>query len=462
MNALLMAAALAILGVLFTLAPNEGGPAVMLILPLVGLVSLMLYRLENDRRFLIRLFLSAVLVRVFVGTLIYVFHLQEFFGGDALTFDFFGNALRLVWDGQTQYMRAVDMFSSNGAGSGWGMLYLVAAVYKIVGQNMLATQYVNCVVGAASAPIAYLISIEIFPNRRVARLCALMSAFFPSLVLWSCQGLKDGPIIFLLTLSMLATLKLGEKFSLKYLSALILALICLLSLRFYVFYIVVIAVAAAFVLGRRQLTAQSFARQMIIIILVGLGLGYFGVSRYASQQLETYGSVEQLQRMRLDASQSAVSGFAEDVDVSTTSGALSTIPLGLTYLLLAPFPWQLASLRQIITVPEMIVWWASIPLLVLGALFTIKHRLREIAPIIIFTSLLTLTYSIMQGNVGTAYRQRAQLLVFYFVFVAVGFVLLRERREARDKTQRQEAEAHRHRRPNKALEPNKGEMPVAG
>jgi hypothetical protein len=166
--------------------------------------------------------------------------------------------------------------------------------------------------------------------------------------------------------------------------------------------------------------------------------------------------------MRLDASQSAVSGFAEDVDVSTTSGALSTIPLGLTYLLLAPFPWQLASLRQIITLPEMIVWWASIPLLVLGALFTIKHRLREIAPIIIFTSLLTLTYSIMQGNVGTAYRQRAQLLVFYFVFVAVGFVLLRERREARDKTQRQEAEAHRHRRPNKALEPNKGEMPVAG
>ena len=120
--------------------------------------------------------------------------------------------------------------------------------------------------------------------------------------------------------------------------------------------------------------------------------------------------------------------------------ALSTVPLGLTYLLLAPFPWQLASLRQAITLPEMLVWWLSIPLLVLGAWFTIKHRLREIAPIIIFTSLLTLTYSIMQGNVGTAYRQRAQLLVFYFVFVAVGFVLIKERREAR-KAKRQDSEA---------------------
>jgi hypothetical protein len=440
-----MAVALVILGMVFMFAPNEGGPGIMLMLPLVGLVSLMIYRLEIDRKFLLRIFLSGVLVRVFVGTLIYVFHWQEFFGGDALTFDFFGNALLMVWEGQTQYMRAVELFSSNGAGSGWGMLYLVAAIYKIVGQNMLATQYVNCVIGAAAAPLAYLISIEIFPNKRIARICALMAAFFPSLVLWSCQGLKDGPIILLLTLSMLATLKLGEKFSLKYVTALVLSLFGLLTLRFYVFYIVVIAVTAAFILGRRQLTAQSFARQMIIIIMIGLGLGYFGVSRYASQQFETFASAEQLQRMRLDASQSAASGFAQDVDVSTASGALSTVPLGLTYLLLAPFPWQLASLRQAITLPEMLIWWSSIPLLVLGAWFTIKHRLREIAPIVIFTSLLTLTYSIMQGNVGTAYRQRAQLLIFYFVFAAVGFVLVKERREARAQKRMDEDETRRNR-----------------
>jgi hypothetical protein len=459
MNAFLMALALATLGMVFVLAPNDGGPAIILMLPLVAIVSFMIFRLEHDRQFVLRVFLSAVLVRVFVGTLINVFHLQAFFGGDALTYDFVGNSLMHVWQGETQYMRAVEIFSSNG-GSGWGMLYLVAAVYKIVGQNMLATQYVNCVIGAASAPIAYLISIEIFPNKRIARICALMSAFFPSLVLWSCQGLKDGPIIFLLTVSMLATLKLGEKFNIKYVSALLLALVSLLTLRFYIFYIVVIAVAAAFILGRRQLTAQSFARQMIIIIVIGLGLGYFGVSRYAEKQFETFGSAEELQRMRRDASQSAASGFGEDLDVSTVSGALSTIPLGLTYLLLAPFPWQLASLRQAITLPEMIVWWLSIPFLVLGLWFTIKHRLREIAPIVIFTSLLTLTYSIMQGNVGTAYRQRAQLLVFYFVFVAVGFVLVKERREA--KKRNEETGVHRHRGPQWPTKRNEGEMPAAG
>jgi hypothetical protein len=45
--------------------------------------------------------------------------------------------------------------------------------------------------------------------------------------------------------------------------------------------------------------------------------------------------------------------------------------------------------------------------------------------------MLTLAYSVFQGNVGTAYRQRSQLLVFYFIFVAVGAVILKEKAEDR-------------------------------
>src|SRR5205085_11239601 len=156
-----------------------------------------------------------------------------------------------------------------------------------------------------------------------------------------------------------------------------------------------------------------------------------GVARYANVQVETFGNLESVQRSRLDLARSAESGFGGDVDVSTASGALSILPIGMLYLLFAPFPWQLASLRQSITLPEMIVWWASIPMLVLGLWFTIKYRLRQTSPILIFSSMLTLAYSLFQGNIGTAYRQRSQLLIFYFIFVAVGIVLLREKREER-------------------------------
>jgi hypothetical protein len=105
----------------------------------------------------------------------------------------------------------------------------------------------------------------------------------------------------------------------------------------------------------------------------------------------------------------------------------------MVYLLFAPFPWQVANLRQSITIPEMIVWWASFPLLVIGIWFTLKYRLRRALPIVLFTTMLTLAYSVFQGNVGTAYRQRSQILVFYFIFVAVGAVLLKERQENRQR-----------------------------
>ncbi|MFN2596547.1 MAG: hypothetical protein ABR563_05085, partial [Pyrinomonadaceae bacterium] len=58
--------------------------------------------------------------------------------------------------------------------------------------------------------------------------------------------------------------------------------------------------------------------------------------------------------------------------------------------------------------------------------------------ILLFTAMLTVAYSIFQGNVGTAYRQRSQLLVFYFIFVSVGFTLLRERQEERKRALRDE------------------------
>src|SRR5205085_3680800 len=103
--------------------------------------------------------------------------------------------------------------------------------------------------------------------------------------------------------------------------------------------------------------------------------------------------------------------------------------LGFTYLMLAPFPWQAANLRQAITIPEVLFWWAMLPFLVIGLWYTIKHRLRNAFPILIFSFLLTFAYSVFQGNVGTAYRQRTQIQVFLFIFIAVGWELYQERRE---------------------------------
>ena len=412
-------------------APKDGPPAVVLCLAFALIVGCAIWRFEHRNEFLLRLFVAGLCVRVVVAILIYRFRLQTFFGGDADTYDHFGFALNQVWHGGGAiYQNLVTQFTGIG-GSGWGMLYMVASIYELMGRNPLATQLVNTVIGAATPVLIFHIAQRIFDNTRVARVSALLVAFYPSIVLWSAQGLKDGPIVFLLALAMLATLKLGEKFSVKFLVILIASALGLLTLRFYIFYMLIAAVTGAFAMGMRAFSAQSFVRQFMVIIIMGLALTYMGITRYAGTQIENYGNLKTVQRSRLDASQSAQSGFAQDVDVSTTAGALAAIPIGLFYLLFAPLPWQLASLRQTITLPEMIVWWCSFPLLILGLWFTIRYRLRQVSPILLFTTLLTLGYSVFQGNVGTAYRQRSQLLVFYFIFIAVGFILVREKREDR-------------------------------
>jgi 4-amino-4-deoxy-L-arabinose transferase-like glycosyltransferase len=440
MNALITIFGLATALGIALFVPTYGAPAVLLCAVVAVVAGLFVNSVEHDKQFLLRIFIVGVLVRMLIGTLIFSLHLQEFFGGDANTYDYLGNELLAVWQGNTIFISDIEVFSTGG---GWGMLYLVGAVYAIIGRNPLAIQFVNAVLGAATAPLVYLCAQHMFRNLRVARIAAFFVVFYPSLVLWSSQGLKDAPIVFLLVAAMYATLKLGEKLNVKYFLILVASLFGILSLRFYIFYMITAAIAGAFVIGMRRFSAQSVARQAVALIAIGLALTYLGVLRTAGAKLEIYGNLEAIQRSRSDLALTASSGFSKDVDVTTTAGALTALPVGMIYLLFAPFPWQLANLRQSITLPEMLIWWASFPMLILGLWFTIRYRLRQAFPILIFTTMLTLSYSIFQGNIGTAYRQRSQLLVFYFMFVAVGIVLFKEKRENAKLARMSQSSEHR-------------------
>jgi dolichyl-phosphate-mannose-protein mannosyltransferase len=416
-----------------TYSTFDAAQAVLVCMLLASVVGYFAYQDKEHGSFLLQLFAWGLLIRMLVATFIFMYNVQEFFGGDAITYDFFGYAQMKAWFGDS-YFKAIANGFMSGQASAWGMVNMVAVVYAVIGRNTLAIQFVNSVIGAATAVLIFSCAQHVFQNTRVAKIAAIYVAFFPSLVLWSAQGLKDAPIVFFLVLAIHASLRLNDKLSLKYALILVVALFSILGLRFYVFYMLAAAIAGGFVLGLQKLTPTNFARQFIVIILVGVSLTYLGVTRLATEQFNRFGSFEAVNRSRTDLAR-AGSGFGQEVDVSTTQGAISTIPMGLVYLLFAPFPWQLASLRQSITFPEMIIWWSSFPLLVLGIWYSMKYRLRQIAPILIFTTMLSIAYSVFQGNVGTAYRQRAQLLVFYFIFVAVGFVLLKEKRENRNKAQ---------------------------
>ena len=405
----------------------DGAIAIGLVLALSVFPILIFRRLTPEKEFITNLFLVALVLRMGFGVLIHIFDLRTFFGGDYASYDSHGAALVDGWLGHPDLSNQYGYQVDPASGPGWGMNYLTAFIYLLVGRNIFAAQSFCAVIGAATAPLVFFCSQKIFNNMRVAKVTAVAIAVFPSFVIWSGQLLKDGLIIFLLVLVMTLVLQLQEQFGYGALIVLVLSLFGILSLRFYIFYMVVIAVIGSFVIGVTRST-RHLLRNTAILVFVGVALTYLGVGQRASSELNKYANLESIQRSRSDLAR-ANTGYAEDIDVSTTEGAITLMPIGFAYLMLAPFPWQMSNLRQMITMPEVLLWWAMVPFLVTGLIYTIKHRLRKAFPMLIFSLLLTFAYSIFQGNVGTAYRQRTQIQVFLFVLIGVGWTVKQEARE---------------------------------
>lgn len=411
--------------------PFPDGPAALGFTGVVAAIAILLFRkYTEDKEFITTVFLTGLVLRMGFGILIHVYDLRPFFGGDAFAYDLNGWSIVNVWLGRNLETDTLIIQNNPMSGAGWGMNYLTAVIYLVLGRNILAAQSFCAVVGAATAPMIYHCAKKIFNNLTVSRVAALSIAIFPSFVIWSGQLLKDGVIIFLLVTTMTMVLQLQQRVNYMALGVLIFSMMSILSLRFYIFYMVAVAVVGSFVVGMSS-TNKSIFRRTVILVLIGFSLSYLGIGRTATVELNTFANLDRIQSSRYDLARVANSGFNEETDVSTTEGALTAIPTGFMYLMFAPFPWQASNLRQAITIPEVLVWWTLIPLLISGLIYTVKNRLRNAFPILIFSLMLTIAYSVFQGNVGTAYRQRTQIQVFLFILIGVGWTAYQERRENR-------------------------------
>lgn len=424
---LLILCAISALGMSFISFP-DGAISVLLILLIAIPVVAYIQKNTEEKEFLTNTFLIALLARITLGVIIHKFNLRGVFGPDATLYDAVGQRLVEMWLGLPYPNDEITFYTLNLDRSGWGMHYLVAGIYYLFGPGILIAQSFCAAICAITAPMVYFCAERVFGNRNVSRLSALFVALFPAFIVWSAQLLKDGLIIFLLVCAMTAILQLQKKFSYLTIAMLIASVSGIIALRFYIFYMVAVSIVGSFFIGT-ETSVKLIVRNVIILVVLGIALTYLGVIRNAGKNLEVYGSLERIQISRQDLATSADSGFGKDVDVSTTEGAILAIPIGLAYLFFAPFPWEVTKLNQALLLPETFLWWAMIPIMIGGLWYTINNRLRRAFPILIFSLMLTLSYSIFQGNVGMVYRQRTQIQVFLFMFIAVGWTLIQERRE---------------------------------
>ena len=405
--------------------PNVYVAVLVGIVPVAICVWVITRSRTSDQRFLLRLFTAALLFRYVLGYVIYSRHLQTFLGADAGTYDAFGYELLKSWQGLVDPNAFWLSRYTSLRTSGFGMYYFVAGLYYVIGQNPLATQLINCALGAGAAIAGYKMTMMVYPSQRAARMVALLTAFSPSLVLWTSQGLKDGPIVLCLCLCALFTLRLRVKFEIKSFLLLLLFFSCLYTLRHYAAYIMLVAITGTLLLTvNEKFTATRILRGAVLVIILGVAISYFGAGELAKHSLD----LEQVQRARVWGAQAANTGFGGDVDITDPDAALRFLPLGILYVLLAPFPWMINNLRQLITLPELIIWWCLMPIMFKGYWFALKQRLRQSFLLCTFVLGLVLAFALYESNAGTAYRHRAQIYVFFFVFISIGLELRRAAR----------------------------------
>jgi hypothetical protein len=395
------------------------GVVAVLVATLVNLAVVLQTRARADAtegRFLIRIYAWTLLLRYVLAVILNAVAVDPaanaMFWGDSDTYDFAGARLARAWSGEPVASYAP------AAVSGYGWIYFVGTVYYVVGRNQLLVQFLNGTMGALTVVVIHAIALRLF-GRAVARWTAIFMAFFPQMVFWSVGMYKDPATLLCIAVCMYAVLRLRERLSFGPVALLIAAELVLISLRFYVAYFVAFATLATFLFMRRGTPVQSFVR---LVVLAGLLFGAMSVAikRETLEQQASYLTLERLQITRKDQATWGSSAFGREHDVSTPTGALAALPLGLVYLLLAPFPWAISGLRQALALPETLVWYALMPAFARGLLYAARERLREALPIVVFATSLTCAYAVMQGNVGTAYRQRTQVSMFFFIFMAVG------------------------------------------
>jgi hypothetical protein len=412
------APAVLLVAVGFVLAPlSVAGTASRLGIPLVigpGLIAtVLLARAPQDQgaqRFLLTVMLLSIGVRLMALTLIHQSVGPIVFAPDANVYEQVGQELLQSW-------RGLGPTPEKAAGTQAGYYAINAFMFIVFGRGSGGPVALNILLATWLAlPVYYLTLAVVRGSHAVARWATVMALFFPSMILWSVLNIREAPTIFCLVSATCFFARFQRSPSPRDLIGGALALMGLLLMREYLMVIVGLSAAAGVVIGKGKSPLVSLVGGGVMLFGLTFLLQHAGLGGTLAQEP----TLERVQYLRQDLALGANSAYGGEADVSTVGGAISFIPVGLTYFLLAPFPWSVTSVLQQVTLPESILWYALVVCIVRGAWLALKYDPRAYTVLVAVLATVTFSYALVEGNVGTAYRHRAQVLPLFFVLAAVG------------------------------------------
>lgn len=370
-----------------------------------------------ERELLLRTALLGFALRLAVSSIFVLVPETRVFHEDASGYELGAQGVAAAWHGDGPPIPLRSLMSATGYYPAF--LIVCSSLYYVFGTFQMVVTAFTSLCGAVTIILVYRLTARSF-HQVVAQRAATLTAFFPSMVLWSAMALKDPLMMMLIVITLNCAASMRSRFNVPAAILLVASLLAVYFIRFYIAYVLLLAVVVSLLIPRGSSVVGTFYRQLAIVVVLLTLMSAFGLTSRLTTTFNSEFSLERMSAYRYGMAITANSGFSNDVDVSTPSRALAFLPIGASELLFGPFPWQMTSLRPLLTLPEMLVWWSMIPALWRGLRFALRKQFGNIVPIFVFGVTLLVLYSLTLGNVGAAFRQRAQVFIFLFIFAAVG------------------------------------------
>jgi hypothetical protein len=356
--------------------------------------------------------LAAFAIHLVIGLVILSSsRLTTYFGGDATTYSAGAVGIYQHW------VHGAPLPSDLPAGK-TGFYYMLAALYLVFGVYSQAGVVVNAAMAALVVPLLTDATRRHF-GLAATRAVPALSTLIPGFVIWGSQLLREAGVYFLIAVSLNGAVRLMHRTSLSAMTTMVGAVGLLVTFRADVGLIAGAALAVALTVGRRQVAgglASGLGTVVLILALVlGAGLGYSGYRFVADANLS------QINGIRAGSSQTAASGFLPEADVSSAQHAAGYLPLGSVYFLFGPAPWQTHGFRQVLALPDVLVWWFLLPSLWRGIGEARRRQGREVVLYLLPALALTLVLTLLVANFGTAVRERMQVIIFLVPLISLGW-----------------------------------------
>jgi len=310
-----------------------------------------------------------------------------------------------------------------------GWFQFTGLVYYLLSPNPVWIQLINITLSTLAVWFAYTLTLRGFGHRNAARLTAVMVAVFPSFVYWSTMMLKDPAALLAMTMITCSLVCLRQRFEFKWLLALIFGLMVYLGIRQYMFLVCLVMIPLALIpFSQRRLGAMIFSTifsiAAISVITSFMGYGFLGLGEIGQSH---YFDLEYINQTRInigDHGSGAI--YVNPEDALWGSDWIRNINNALTavfYFFVSIDLTEIRSLRQLMALPEVIIFISILPSLYKGILLTWKQYRRTAWPILLMASVVLVVYSSATTNLGALFRWRLQSMPMFMAMAAMGIAV---------------------------------------